>query len=249
MPTPVEIATERGAARRSYVRRMFTAIAPKYDLLNHLLSLNIDRRWRRRSVDRLGWEAAPTGTYLDLCAGTLDLAAELARRPGFTGRVVGADFVVPMLKLGRAKARDLEPVGADALDLPFPDARFDGCTVGFGIRNLAEIAPGLEEIRRVLRPGARLVVLEFTTPAAWPIRPLYLWYFRRVLPSIGRLVSKHRDAYEYLPNSVLAFPEGKAFIEVMESAGFIDIGWQSLTFGVAGVYWGQRAEGRTNGQP
>lgn len=245
MPSADQIATERGPARRSYVRDMFTAIAPKYDLLNHVLSVNLDRRWRRRAVDLLGFEYAPGGTYLDACAGTLDLAAELARQSGFHGRVVGADFVVPMLALGRGKATRLRPVGADTLRLPFPDETFDGCTVGFGVRNLAEIVPGLAELRRVLKPGARLVVLEFTTPTRWPIRPLYLFYFRRVLPLVGRLVSKHRDAYEYLPRSVLAFPEREAFAAMMQQAGFGGVRWEELTMGVVALYVGEKA--RTSG--
>src|SRR2546422_9944954 len=121
----------------AYVRGMFTAIAPRYDFLNHLLSLNVDRSWRRTAVARLGWEAKPDGTYLDVCAGTLDLAAELTRQAGFRGRVIGADFVVPMLTLGKDKPPRTAPVGADALALPFPAARFDGALVGFGVRNLA----------------------------------------------------------------------------------------------------------------
>src|SRR5690606_37332342 len=143
------LATDRklplsgGQEKRSYVRAMFTAIAPRYDFLNHLLSLNIDRRWRRQAVNRLGWESAPEGTYLDLCAGTLDLAAELGQRAGFRGRVFGADFVLPMLALGRGKSPRVRPVNADALELPFPDATFDGATVGFGVRNFAELDLGL----------------------------------------------------------------------------------------------------------
>lgn len=239
MPTPPTLTTQGGEAKRSYVRAMFTAIAPRYDLLNHVLSLNIDRRWRRRAVERLGWRGTRDGTYLDLCAGTLDLAAELASRQGFTGRVVGADFVVPMLRLGRDKAARTVPVGADALELPFPDATFHGCLVGFGIRNLADVEVGLREIARVLRPGARLVVLEFTTPRRWPIRPLYLFYFRRILPRIGRWVSKHRDAYEYLPHSVAGFPERDEFGELMAAAGFEAVRWEELTFGVAAIYVGR----------
>ena len=150
--------------KRSYVREMFTAIAPRYDLLNHVLSLNIDRRWRRKAIARLKWQSAACGTYLDLCAGTLDLAAELDRQVGFKGEVIGADFVVPMLHLGKEKGTGVWPVGADALELPFPDERFAGCTVGFGVRNLADLKAGLVEAYRVLRPGARFVVLEFGTP-------------------------------------------------------------------------------------
>src|SRR5204862_4320567 len=200
-PTSTVLPLAARAAKRSYVRSMFTAIAPRYDLLNHLLSLNVDRSWRRAAVRRLAWERRPDGTYLDLCAGTLDLAATLARARGFRGTVVGADFVIPMLARGKGKAARARPVGADALTLPFADARFDGAMVAFGVRNLADLDAGLRETHRVLRPGARFVVLEFTTPRFAPLRALYLFYFRRVLPAIGRAVSKHRDAYTYLPES------------------------------------------------
>jgi demethylmenaquinone methyltransferase/2-methoxy-6-polyprenyl-1,4-benzoquinol methylase len=143
-----------------------------------------------------------------------------------------------MLKLGRAKARELRPVGADALRLPFPDAAFDGATVGFGVRNLADLDAGLRELRRVLRPGGRLVILEFTLPPAWPVRAIYLAYFRHVLPLVGRLVSKHRDAYTYLPDSVLRFPRPEDLVERMKGAGFDGVGFERLTLGIAGLHWG-----------
>src|SRR5439155_598601 len=200
----------------AYVRGMFTAIAPRYDSLNHLLSLNVDRSWRGTAVARLGWEAKPDGTYLDLCAGTLDLAAELARQGGFRGRVIGADFVVPMLAQGKGKSPRTVPVAADAL-------------VGFGVRNLADLDRGLRETARVLKPGARFVILEFATPRFAPLRAIYLCYFRRILPAIGRLVSKHRDAYTYLPESVLAFPEPEALSERLGAAGFSRVGFERLT--------------------
>ncbi len=206
---------------------MFTAIAPRYDFLNHLLSLNVDRSWRRTAVARLGWEAKPEGTYLDLCAGTLDLAAELARQGGFRGRVIGADFVVPMLAQGKGKSPRTVPVAADALALPFPAARFDGALVGFGVRNLADLDSGLCEAARVLKPGA-------------PLRAIYLFYFRRILPAIGRLVSKHREAYTYLPESVLAFPEPEALSERLRAAGFSRVGFERLTGGICAVHYGTR---------
>ncbi len=240
MPTPLSPPSLGGEEKRSYVRSMFTAIAPRYDLLNHVLSLNIDRRWRRRAVARLGWERAPRGTYLDLCAGTLDLAAALASRPGFDGRVIGADFVVPMLRRGARKADRVQPVGADALGLPFADGTFDGCLVGFGVRNLADMDIGFAEIARVLKPGACLVVLEFATPTTWPIRPLYRFYFQRVLPGIGRMVSKHRTAYRYLPNSVDRFPTPEALGHRLGEAGFVGVGSTRLTLGVAALCWGTR---------
>lgn len=231
----VEVPT--GQAKRSYVQGMFRDIAPRYDLLNHLLSLNLDRRWRRRAVRQLGWETCPDGTYLDACAGTLDLAAELAHRPGFGGTVIGADFVVPMLRRGKGKA-PVPAVGADTLTLPFADGTFDGATVGFGVRNLADLDAGFRELRRVLKPGARLVILEFATPRVWPVRQLYLFYFRRVLPTIGRTVSKHTDAYSYLPASVLRFPEPEELAERMKAAGFPTVEYQRLTLGIVAVHCG-----------
>jgi len=224
----------------AYVRGLFTAIAPRYDFLNHLLSLNVDRSWRRAAVARLGWEAKPDGVYLDLCAGTLDLAAELEGRAGFRGTVVGADFTVPMLTRGRHKAPRTAPVAADALALPFPAARFDGALVGFGVRNLADLDAGLREAARVLKPGARFVVLEFATPRFAPLRAAYLLYFRRILPAIGRLVSKHRDAYTYLPESVLAFPEPEALAQRLRATGFSRVGFELLTGGICAVHHGTR---------
>ncbi len=239
-PAPPTVVSLAGDAKRSYVRGMFAAIAPRYDLLNHVLSLNIDRSWRRRAVARLGWQRAPDGMYLDSCAGTLDLAAELAKQRGFTGRIVGADFVVPMLKLGRAKSVRLEAVGADALDLPFADRLFNGCMIGFGVRNLADLEHGLAEAARVLKPGGRLVILEFSTPKTRFARGLYLWYFQRVLPMIGRLVSKHTTAYSYLPNSVLEFPSPAKLGQLMSAAGFGEVRFELLSFGIAALHWGHR---------
>jgi len=230
-----------GAEKRAYVRAMFSAIAPTYDRLNRLLSLRLDQRWRRYAVDRLGWERAPQGIYLDLCAGTLDFAAILACRPGFKGRVVGADFAQPMLELGRHKAEGLAPVTADALELPFPDAAFDGAMVGWGMRNLVDLDAGLAEVARVLKPGARLVVLDMATPAREPVRALYLFYFERVLPRIGRWVSKHRTAYEWLPESTRSFPRPPELAARMQAAGFGDVRFRLFLGGVAALHTGARA--------
>jgi demethylmenaquinone methyltransferase / 2-methoxy-6-polyprenyl-1,4-benzoquinol methylase len=221
---------------------MFDAIAPRYDLLNHLLSLNMDRRWRRVAVDRLLAGRPAKGQFLDACAGTLDLSEELARRPGFDGIVVGSDFTYAMLDRGRGKAagRPIAILGADALRLPFEDGVFDGVTVGFGVRNLASLDDGLRELRRVLRPGGRLVILEFTTPNWQPFRAGYLFYFRRVLPLIGRVVSKHGQAYSYLPASVLAFPEPPELGRRMAAAGFSDVGWERATGGIVAIHRGER---------
>src|SRR4029077_1231159 len=240
-PPAFEVAASRVPdAKRSYVRDMFTAIAPRYDFLNHLLSLNVDRSWRRAAVRRLARERTPHGTYLDLCAGTLDLAATLAREPTFAGQIVGADFVVPMLTRGKGKAPRTRPVAADALTLPFADGRFDGAMCAFGVRNLADLDAGLREAYRVLRPGARFVVLEFTTPRFAPLRALYLLYFRRILPAIGRPGMKHMYAYTYLRESVLDFPEPDARARRLEGAGFSHVGYEVLTGGICAVHHGTR---------
>jgi demethylmenaquinone methyltransferase/2-methoxy-6-polyprenyl-1,4-benzoquinol methylase len=166
----------------------------------------------------------------------------LGNRKGFGGTIIGADFVKPMLELGRGKSAAVAPVTADALDLPFPDQSFDGATVGFGVRNLMDLARGFAEAVRVLRPGSRLVVLEFSTPHWQPLRGLYLFYFRRVLPLVGRLVSKHRDAYTYLPESVLAFPEPDQLKRLMERAGFEEVRYRRLFGGIVAIHVGRRSE-------
>lgn len=229
-----------GDAKREYVREVFTGIAPRYDQLNHLLSLNADRRWRRAAVDQLDWEAAPDQRYLDLCAGTLDLASDLGNRSGFRGQVIAADFVPAMLHRGAGKSARVRPAAADALRLPFDDGVFAGATVGFGVRNLMDLDAGLREAARVLRPGARFVVLEFTVPKWQPLRALYLGYFRHVLPRIGRLVSKHRSAYDWLPASVLAFPDPAALAVRMEGAGFESVRWSLLWGGIVALHVGVR---------
>lgn len=235
-------AAAGGAEKRAYVRRIFSEIAPSYDLLNHLLSFNIDRRWRRRGLDALAWDRAPGGLYVDLCAGTLDVSAELARRAGFHGQVVGADFAEPMLRAGRHKAPStvVRPVVADALELPLRDDTADGAIVAFGIRNVADLDAGLREVYRVLAPGARFVILEFTTPPSALVRTGYHLYFHHVLPFIGGLVSGHRTAYRYLPTSVANFPNEAALAQRLEATGFREVSWRSLSFGIAAIHWGAK---------
>jgi demethylmenaquinone methyltransferase/2-methoxy-6-polyprenyl-1,4-benzoquinol methylase len=229
--------------KRSYVQRIFSDIAPRYDLLNRLLSLGIDRSWRRRALAALGWERQPGGVYLDLCAGTLDVGAALARRPGFRGRIIGADFALPMLAAGTGKAprATLAPVVADALQLPLAANSCDGAIVAFGIRNVADLDSGLAEVFRVLKPGARFVILEFSTPAGPLVRSGYLTYFNRVLPVIGGFISGHPTAYRYLPESVAAFPETEALAVRMIGAGFGNVRFQTLTLGIAAIHAGEKA--------
>lgn len=237
--SPLPPPEEKAAA----VRRMFGAIAPRYDLLNHLLSLNTDRRWRRRAVDWLLEGRRPEGRFLDACAGTLDFAVELASRRHFGGDVVGTDFALPMLERGRSKAQGLRlhPAAADALRLPFAAGTFDGVTVGFGVRNLADLEAGLREFHRVLRSGGRLVILEFATPGWRPFRDLYLFYFRRVLPRIGSWISGHGSAYDYLPASVMEFPEPERLANLLRSAGFQRVEWRTWTGGIVAVHRAETA--------
>lgn len=239
-PAEQSLPVTGGHAKREYVRGVFTDIAPRYDLLNHVLSLNADRGWRRAAVAELGWAEHPDGRYLDLCAGTLDLAAELGNQARFGGTVIAADFVPAMLRRGAGKSGKVRPAAADALRLPFDDAMFDGATVGFGVRNLMDLDQGLREAARVLRPGARFVVLEFSTPRHQPMRAMYLAYFRHVLPRVGRLVSKHRSAYDWLPASVLAFPEPPYLARRLEAAGFEAVRWRSLWGGIVAIHVGVR---------
>jgi demethylmenaquinone methyltransferase/2-methoxy-6-polyprenyl-1,4-benzoquinol methylase len=237
-------AAAQGDGKRAYVQRMFSEIAPRYDLLNHVLSLNIDRAWRRKALRALDWTRRPNGNYLDLCAGTLDVGAMLVKQSGFTGRVIGADFAVPMLQHGQGKApRDrLAPVGADALALPFADASLDGAIVAFGIRNVADLDAGLREVRRVLTPGARFVILEFSTPPSRVVRAGYHAYFHHVLPAVGKLVSGHGSAYTYLPMSVTHFPTEQALADRLRGAGFDRVSFERVSFGIAAIHVGSVAD-------
>ena len=235
-------AQDGGATKRVYVRRIFSEIAPRYDLLNHLLSFNIDRAWRRKALAMLGWERNPTGTYVDVCAGTLDVSAQLARCDGFAGRIIGADFAEPMLRAGTGKvsAATVSPVVSDALQLPMRSNSASGAVVAFGIRNVADLDAGLREVLRVLEPGARFVILDFTTPRIPAVRAFYHFYFHQVLPRIGALVSGHATAYTYLPQSVANFPPEDKLADRMRRAGFTDVQWKSLTFGIAAIHRGTK---------
>jgi demethylmenaquinone methyltransferase/2-methoxy-6-polyprenyl-1,4-benzoquinol methylase len=226
------------------VERMFDEIAPRYDLLNRVLSLGIDRWWRLRAIRMLRGEHPRR--ILDVATGTADLAIAAARHLNPAG-VVGIDLAERMLERGREKVRERDlddriALGqADAAELPFKDDAFDAALVGFGVRNFEDLRGGLSEIARVLRPGGKLVVLEFSHPRAFPIKQLYEWYSRHVLPRIGGLLSPSRAAYEYLPASVEAFPDGADFLACMEAAGFTETEWQPLTFGIASLYAGRVA--------
>lgn len=243
MPFARPAAPRQGADREEQVQTLFSQIAPRYDLLNHVLSMNIDRAWRRKAVERLEWSREPAGTYLDACSGTMDLAMELAARKNFSGRLVASDFAQPMLVHGAHKVvrAPVSAVCGDTLRLPFPAGTFEGATVGFGVRNLSDLNAGLREFNRVLKPGARLVVLEFTTPPNALVRAGYHFYFHRILPVVGRVVSGHPWAYTYLPESVKEFPGPGELRDRFTEAGFRDAGYQLLTFGIAAIHWGVKS--------
>jgi demethylmenaquinone methyltransferase / 2-methoxy-6-polyprenyl-1,4-benzoquinol methylase len=223
---------------------MFDAIAGRYDLLNHLLSAGIDRRWRKRAIRSL----ALTGheRVLDLCTGTADLAIAAMRAAPAAARVVGVDFAGVMLRIGHEKVRRarlddrVTLVRGDATCIPVADGSMDAVTIAFGIRNVDETAAACAEIRRVLKPGGRLAILEFAVPTTPGVSGVYLWYLNRVLPLIGRAVSHHDAAYGYLPASIGAFASPDAFVKILRQAGFSEISPIRLTFGSVILYTARR---------
>ena len=223
------------------VESMFDAVAPRYDLLNRVLSFGIDRYWRTQAV-RLLADEQPT-RVLDVATGTADLALK-AHRMLHPREVVGVDLSAEMLRYGREKierkglSSRISLVQGDAANLPFDDDTFDAALVAFGVRNFENLTAGLRDIGRVLRPGGRLVVMEFSTPRSGLIKPLYAWYSRHVLPRIGGALSPDQGAYEYLPSSVAAFPDGPDFLDRMADSGYADLLWRPLTFGIASLYRG-----------
>lgn len=227
-------------ARR--VRAMFAGIAGRYDLLNHLLSGNVDKRWRRLVARELEGSLTPGARVLDVACGTGDLSLELAGAG--EAEIVGLDFCRPMLEIARRKAsgraRPIPFVEGDALRLPFACESFDAVTIAFGLRNLAGVAEGLTELRRVLKAGGRLAVLEFSSPVVPGFRAAFNFYFTRVLPRVGGLVSGSRGAYEYLPDSVSKFPDQKRLAGMMREAGFDEVGYRNLTGGIAALHTGKR---------
>ena len=235
--TPPGAGSEEQAAR--WVRNMFGRVARRYDLLNHLLSFQLDRYWRARTARRLDVILSrPEARVLDLCCGTGDMMFALAGRRG--GLVYGADFCHPMLVEARRKAASRPAVvfEADALRLPLADASLDLITVAFGLRNFANYRQGLEELRRVLRPGGALAVLEFSRPPNALFARLYDFYSRRILPRIGALISGVGDAYEYLPESVGKFPGAEDLAEEMHAAGFAAVEFERLSLGIVALHVG-----------
>ncbi len=219
---------------------MFDAIAPRYDLLNTVLSAGLDRYWRRRAIRSLRFTGRET--LLDVCTGTGDVALAAARARDGAQRVVGIDFAGAMLsraleKAGQARlSARVHLVRGDATEIPLPANAVDGATIAFGIRNVARPEAACRELLRTLKPGGRLAILEFGLPVVPAVRPLYLWYFRNVLPRIGRAVSRHDAAYSYLPASVGAFPWGEAFANLLRGEGFNNVKSRPLSLGIVYLY-------------
>lgn len=217
---------------------MFNSISGRYDFLNHFLSLGIDKRWRKKAINILA--ADKPKRILDVATGTGDFALQALRvKPE---KIIGVDISEGMLEVGRKKieqrglANLIQLQLADSENLPFPDNNFDAVTVGFGVRNFENLKKGLQEINRVMKPGALFVVLEFSRPRKFPFKQGYNLYFKFILPKIGRLVSRDKSAYTYLPESVEAFPDGDKFLAILHETGFKNTACKPLTFGVSSIY-------------
>ena len=231
--------------REERIRAMFGEIAPRYDFLNHLLSLNVDHYWRWRTTRIV--PPRPGAPILDLCTGTGDLALAYDKAAGGKAAIVGADFCRQMLERAEAKTRRRKAddrvrfLEADAQHLPFPNDHFQIVTVAFGLRNVTDTDKGIAEMVRVVEPGGKVAILEFSKPRIWPLSSLYGLYFRWILPKVGRFFSGSRaDAYDYLPQSVLEFPDGEALAERLRRHGLNHVVWHPLTFGIATLYVGTK---------
>jgi demethylmenaquinone methyltransferase / 2-methoxy-6-polyprenyl-1,4-benzoquinol methylase len=240
--TPEGARSEQEASR--WVRSMFGRVAPRYDLANHLLSANVDRYWRNHTVARVqGILERPDSRVIDLACGTGDLLIALERKA--RRGLIGSDFCHPMLTGARTKLRREQLrstlIESDALSLPFPDSTIDLITIAFGYRNLANYRAGLVEMRRVLRPGGALAILEFTQPPNAAFAAVYNWYSRKILPILGGAISGAREAYDYLPESVRKFPDAPELSRMMQETGFANVDWEYLTFGIAALHIGRIA--------
>lgn len=221
------------------VRAMFSGIASRYDLLNHVLSMNIDKRWRKLVRKKLQpILERPDAKILDVACGTGDLSIELQSHA--KAKVIGTDFCRPMLTVAADKAESIPFVEGDAMNLGFADNTFDAVTIAFGLRNLSHFADGLTELHRILKPGGKLAVLEFSAPIVPGFRQAFNFYFTRILPRIGGAVSGSRGAYEYLPDSVSKFPDQKRLAALMSETGFDDVEYTNLTGGIAAIHIGTK---------
>lgn len=233
---------EQNISKKEQVAQMFNSISGRYDFLNHLLSLGIDKSWRKKAIKILA--ASKPKLMLDVATGTGDFAIQaLSINPE---KVIGVDISEGMLEVGRKKiaqrglSEKIELTLGDSENLPFADNNFDAVTVGFGVRNFENLKKGLAEINRVMKPGATLVVLEFSRPTRFPFKQVYNFYFKFILPKIGRLVSRDKSAYTYLPESVEAFPDGERFLAILHETGFKNTACKPLTFGTSSIYTAQK---------
>ncbi len=234
---------ETPAALNRQVQKMFSDIAPRYDLLNRWLSCGQDQYWRKRAVSRLSPQTGER--FLDIATGTADVALEIIRKaPKDKVQVVGMDFSEKMLELAQQKidsqkrAQSIHLKNGSAESLPFEDNYFDGTTTAFGVRNFSDVGQSLREMYRVLKPGGRCVILEFSLPKNSLFNALYRFYFNFLLPKVGRLISRHPSAYTYLPKTVASFPVRKEFSSLMQQAGFMNVAYKELTFGIVILYTG-----------
>lgn len=229
-------------SKKEQVAKMFNNISHRYDFLNHFLSLGIDKLWRKKAISLL--RPQNPKLILDVATGTGDFAIQaLVLNPD---KVIGIDISTGMLDVGRVKIRErkldskIELLEGDSEKLPFEENKFDAITVAFGVRNFENLELGLREIKRVLKPGGMLVVLEFSKPRSFPFKQLYNFYFKSILPGVGRMVSADKSAYTYLPASVEAFPDGNDFIQVLQRVGFNKTQCRTLTFGISSIYTGTK---------
>ncbi len=236
--TPYKESTD---GKKDQVATMFNNIAPKYDFLNHVLSMGIDIKWRNRVNNMLHSEKVET--ILDIATGTGDVALTL-HKEGI--KIKGLDISEGMLEVGRQKIKekglenDIEFILGDAENIPFPDNHFDAITVAFGVRNFANLEKGLKEMYRVLKPSGRVFVLEFSQPTSVPFKQIYNFYSRNILPTIGRIISNDKAAYTYLPESVAAFPYGQDFLNIMKNCSFKENACRPVTMGIASIYSGKK---------
>jgi demethylmenaquinone methyltransferase / 2-methoxy-6-polyprenyl-1,4-benzoquinol methylase len=242
---PVTVPVDKREAR---IRTMFGQIAPWYDFLNHLLSLNIDRYWRTKTTKIVPPQGPEAGPILDLCTGTGDLALAYDRAAKGQVKIIGADFTAEMLAIAQKKnikrktSERITFMEADAQELPFADNTFQLVSVSFGLRNIADTDRGLAEMARVVKPGGRIAVLEFSRPRGRIIGPVYRWYFKKLLPFIGQMFSRSPEsAYNYLPASVMSFPDYEELTAKMVTHGLVDLHYYPFTFGIATLYVGVKA--------
>jgi len=234
------LETNLNSGKKEYVRNMFNSIAKRYDFLNHFLSMNIDYLWRKKVISLL--KPYHPQTILDVATGTADLAIQASLlKPK---QIIGIDISEEMLKIGQKKLSDknkeciIQLINADAENMPFENDSFDACTVAFGVRNFEDLKQGLSEMHRVLKSNGKVVILEFSKPSDFPVKQIYGFYFKTILPFVGKLVSKSDDAYIYLPDSVSKFPTSENFILLLKEVGFKEISAHQLSFGIASIYFG-----------